>query len=172
MKHLLQYTLIAWVTLICALSFGYDVAYAKPIEGITITQRINTLTQDSKKVIDTSGIKWNPISAGSNAAIGRPLRGNAKVSGIITIANDSYSAVLSATMQKIQAVVNRSLWLLAILCVIYLIYEWVLLLVKFDDEKVQTDALEAIKKVARVIGWIWLSWFIVSVIFYIVSRFA
>jgi threonine/homoserine/homoserine lactone efflux protein len=74
-------------------------------------------------------------------------------------------------MQRIQTFTNWALGLLAVICVIYLVYHGVILLTKFDDDKAQSEAFGSIKTIARVLGGIGVSWIIVKVAFYIVSRF-
>jgi threonine/homoserine/homoserine lactone efflux protein len=44
-------------------------------------------------------------------------------------------------MQKIQNFTNWALGLLALICVIYLVYHGVMMLIKFDDDKAQSEAL-------------------------------
>lgn len=150
---------------------SYSACYAKPIKWLVTTDITSTLTQDSTKIIDTSSIKDNPITAWSNAAVGKSsLKG--KIEWLISIPTTNYNTILGWVLAKIQNFVNRSLGLLALLCVIYLVYNGVMLLIKFDDEKSQSEALNSIKTVAWVIWWIWLTWFIISAAFYIVSKFA
>lgn len=167
----INYVFLVGMMCVYSLIINYDIGHSGFIEWITVTQTTNTLNQDSKKVIDTSSITWNPIIDGTNTVIGKNAGFKWTIDWIIAITTTSYTTSLSEATKKIQNVINRSLGLLALLCVIYLIYEWVVLLFNFDDDKAQSTAFEAIKKVAWVIGWIWLTWFIVSAIFFIVSKF-
>jgi hypothetical protein len=149
----------------------WGVSNAAPIAWLDKGRTTDNLTNNSQKAIDTSNIIWNPIIAGSDVAVGKSnFKG--KIEGIFEINNVSYNAVLSTTMLKVQNFTNRALGFLAIICTIYLVYQGVKLLINFEDEKAQGEALSSIKTVARVLGGVWLTWFIVSAIFYVVSLFA
>lgn len=165
--------LLMYAFVTCFISIGFLwISKAAPLELFNnISSATEKFTQNSQDVLNTSTITGNPIINGTDEVT---WKGGLKWSsewilGIITINTSSYTWVLSQTMQKIQNVVNRTLGLVALICVIYLVYNGVLLLVKFDDEKAQSDALESIKQVAWVIWGIWLTWFIVSTLFYIIA---
>ncbi len=158
-----------WVMLMV---FAHQAVYAWPISGLGDPDITKTLTSDPSKVIDDSSITGNPIIAGSNTVVGKNLWFKGKVEWLFDVVNTSYASVLSATMQKVQNFTNWALGLLALICVIYLVYHGVMMLIKFDDDKAQSEALWSIKTVAWVLGGIWLSWMIVTFAFYIVSKFA
>jgi threonine/homoserine/homoserine lactone efflux protein len=54
-------------------------------------------------------------------------------------------------MQRIQNFTNWALGLLAVICIIYLVYHGVMLLIKFDDDKAQSEAFGSIKTIAWVL---------------------
>lgn len=170
MIHQLKRIIISlWV--VCLLGFlNYTICYAGPIKWLATTDITSTLTTDSTKVIDTSIIKWNPITEWSNTAVGKTnIKG--KIDWLLDVSTTNYATILSTTLARIQSIVDWSLWLLAVICVIYLVYNAIIILFKFDDDKAQSEALNSIKTVAWVIVWIWLTWFIVSAAFYVVSFF-
>ncbi len=156
-----------WVMLMV---FVCNTANAWPISWLGKPDIIKTLTNDPSKVIDDSAIIGNPITAGSNTVVGKNPGFKGKIEWLFDVTNTSYTSVLSTTMQKIQNFTNWALGLLALICVIYLVYHGVMMLIKFDDDKAQSEALWSIKTVAWVLGGIWLSWMIVSFAFYIVSK--
>lgn len=145
------------------------VSFAKPISGVGRKDIVDRLTQDPDKVLDVTTIKGNPISNGSDVLVGKSSFTNGQVEGIYTIETDKYGTVITTTMEKISNVVNVALWFLALIAVIYLIIQWIKMLFNPDDDKVQTQALEAIKTVAWVLVGIWLTWFIITAVFYVIS---
>lgn len=76
----------------------------------------------------------------------------------------------SAIMTRIQSVLNYAISFLATVALIYLIYNWFQLLIGNSDDT-QKKALSKIKTVCWAIGWIWLSRFIISTMFWIIKQF-
>jgi len=148
-----------------------DISLAGPIAGVGRKDVVDRLNQDPDKVIDVSSIKWNPISNGSDVLVGKSDVTIGEVEGIYKIETDSYDKVLTTTMEKITNVVNVALWFLALIALIYLIIQGIRMLLNPDDDKVQTQALEAIKTVAWVLVGIWLTWFIITAVFFVISLF-
>lgn len=71
------------------------------------------------------------------------------------------------TFKYIKNIVNYSLWFLWILALIYLMYHWFIIVTTNEENKHQ-DAMKSIKTASIAIAWIWISWFIVSFIYYVV----
>ena len=158
---------IIWVMLVV---FVPNITNAWPISWLTKPDITKTLTNDPSKVIDDSSINGNPITAGSNTVVGKNSWFKGKVIWLFDVTNTNYTSTLTATMQKIKNFTNWALGLLWVICVIYLVYQWVVLLIKFDDDKAQSEAFWSIKTVDWVLWGIGVSWIIVKLAFYIVSK--
>lgn len=73
-------------------------------------------------------------------------------------------------LKIIQRVINYVLWFLAMISLILIIYNWFVLLLSPKDENTK-KAKEIIVKIIRAIWGIWISWIIISSIFWVIAKF-
>lgn len=74
-----------------------------------------------------------------------------------------------AAFAYIQNILNRALWLIWFVALIILIYYFYSILFSKDDEWVK-NAKKVVGNIAIAIAFIWLSWLIISLIFYVISK--
>ena len=72
-------------------------------------------------------------------------------------------------IKTVQTAINRVLWLLAMITLCLIIYAWFLMLTSWWDSKKYDSWLSIIKNAAIWLAIIWVSWLIVSLIFYIIN---
>lgn len=70
----------------------------------------------------------------------------------------------------VQQLLNYILWLLWFIALVMLIYQFYLIFFDKEEEWIKA-AQKAIKNIFIALVFIWLSWFIITSIFYVLSRF-
>lgn len=116
----------------------------------------------NKDVIDASAIDGNPIREWAKAIADG-------IWGIKTADISTFDDAKNTLLVSIQFWINRFIWFLALIAVIYLIIQWIQLLINPKDDEVKKIRTR-ISTAAWAIWWIWLSWIVVSFIFFIVKR--
>ena len=76
---------------------------------------------------------------------------------------ENYSTTLWYAIRLIQVSINRALWILATVALIYMLYCWFLVLSSWADGKNAQNGKKWIKTAAIALAWIGLAWLIVSV---------
>lgn len=123
-----------------------------------------SITQDLTKVVDTSNID-NPLRDGTYWGIQSPDGQSAL--NVINIGKIlSFSQAQNQTLRLIQNIINYALSFLALITLVYLIFEWYKVVVASTDEGAYKAAVSRVKNAAIAIAGIACSWFIVSFIFY------
>lgn len=117
---------------------------------------------DSSEVVDDSGIN-------------DPLRDWSKkftewVKWIEKSNIENSSQAQNKTLAFVKKIVDYFLWILGLLALIYLLYNFFLMLTAWGNEEKYNKGLQSIKYAIIAIIWIWLSWFFVSLIFYLFSK--
>ena len=129
----------------------------------TIDNTSPSITQDLSKALNSSDLD-NPIRQWSRFAIESP-----DWSSLINVINASeimwFDQAQNQTLQLIHNIINVLLSFTALIVLIYLIYEWYLIVTAGTNEDQYKEALGKLKNAAIAIAWIAVSWFIVSFIF-------
>lgn len=134
-----------------------------------IDQDSRLINQDSTKVIDTSEIE-NPLRDGSYGGIRDPEDSNQGVGALIEEGQiDSFAWGRVQTLQYIKNIINYILWFLWFVALIYLLYHGWLILSSWNDEAQYKKWRWGLKQASIAIWWIWLSWFLVTFIFYVIE---
>lgn len=110
----------------------------------------------------TTGIS-DPLRSGASYVI--QYVSGARYSGQI----DNFEEASEITLTFISSVINRFLGLLALVALIYLLYHAFMVLISYNSEEKISEHRSAIYTAAIVIIGIWLSWVVVSGMFYLVS---
>lgn len=76
------------------------------------------------------------------------------------------------TLQVIKNAVNRALWMLSLVALVYILIQWFIILTAAGDDNKQKKWLAGIKRAWLAIIWIGLSRFIVTFIFWIIRWIA
>ena len=84
----------------------------------------------------------------------------------------NYSTSLWYAIALIQLLVNRILWMLAFIALIYMLYCGFLVLSAWSDDGNAGKGKKWISNAAIALAWIWLSWLIVSVIIWFIRLVA
>lgn len=155
--------LVAWAILLIWNSFWYFYRW-----------NINTIYNNNE---------WQAINTElwQNETIWDPLRQWAY--NIIHASNDEYIVewivkednpiethveAMWDTIQIIRNAVNRALWMLALVALVYILIQWFIILTAAGDDNKQKKWLAGIKRAWLAIIWIGLSRFIVTLIFWII----
>lgn len=116
---------------------------------------------------------WDPIRQWAYQVV-KSDDGNYTIDGIVD--NDSeitkHSTALNRAFWIIKNIINRALWLLSLVALIYLLIHWFMIVTAAWDEAKYKKWLKWITNAAIAIWWIWLSWFIVSFIFRVITNIA
>lgn len=77
----------------------------------------------------------------------------------------------TALLDGIKLAINRVLWLLALIALIVLIYTGVMMLINARDSKKVEEWYGVVRNVAIALVFIWVSWLVVSFIFWAIGVF-
>ena len=116
---------------------------------------------DTKKVVDTSSIN-DPIRDGATKL-------SEWVGGINQGTYTNFDDAKNTLLANIQNITNWILWFLALIALITLVYEWIQMLINAKDSKKVEERMMSVKRVARALWWIGLSWVFISFVFYIIG---
>lgn len=83
--------------------------------------------------------------------------------------NDSYNTSLWKAIKLIQIAINRILWILALVALVYMLYNWFLVLTSWTESKNADKGKKWISTAAIALAWIGLSWLIVSAIIWLIK---
>ena len=82
---------------------------------------------------------------------------------------EDFGTAQNSTLTIVTNIINWLLWILALVSLLYLLYHGFLILTARDDEEQYKTGIQGIKYATIALLWIWLSRFIVSMIFYFIS---
>lgn len=82
---------------------------------------------------------------------------------------NNYETSVSHVIAIVNTAVNRLLWILALVALIYMIYCWLLIL---SWEKNSAKWKKWISTAAIALAWIWLSWLIISAMLWFINNVA
>ena len=86
--------------------------------------------------------------------------------------SDEYSTSLWYVIALIQIAINRLLWMLAFVALVYMLYNWFLVLTSGSDSKTADKWKKWISTAAIALAWIGLSWLIISAILWLINGIA
>ena len=84
----------------------------------------------------------------------------------------NYDTELWYALALIQIVINRALWILAFIALVYMIYNWFLVLSSGSDSKNTDKGKKWIKNAVIAIAWIWISWLVISAMIWFINMIA
>lgn len=154
--------IIIIVGLRTATSYGLNVPdINETILNTNINQAVNTTLVD------------DPIRDGLYNAINDESNNNNIISNIIGNDNQilNFGQAQNKTLALIGSIINYALWLIALVALIYLLYHGFLMVTASGDEERFNKGLQGIKYAAIAIAGVWLSRFLVSIIFYLIDIF-
>jgi len=127
------------------------------------------LTENPQSILDTQGIQ-DPIRDGAYN-ITQP--GDSTAVGLGVYSDDdkisSHQTAQVKTMNIIKSFINYALGMVSLVALVYLLYHGFLILTAAGDETQYKKGLKGLKFAAIAIAGIWLSWLIVSFIFWIIA---
>lgn len=85
---------------------------------------------------------------------------------------NDYKTSFEDTMTLIQTTINRLLWALAVIALVYMLYCWFLIFTSGSDDKNASKGKKWISTAAIAIAWIGLSWLIISAIIWLINNVA
>lgn len=80
-----------------------------------------------------------------------------------------HQTALNSTMSIIKNIINYALGLLSFIALVYLIYHWILMVTAAWDDTQYKKWMKWLRLAAIAITGIWLSWLIVSFIFWLID---
>jgi len=131
------------------------------------------LTTDINEAVNTdvwSATIWDPIRQWAYQVV-RSDDWDYTLAWIVDNDNEitQHSTALNRTLWIINNIINRALGILSLVALIYLIVHWFIMITAAWDETKYKKWLKWIKYAAIAIAWIWLSRFIISLIFRIIE---
>ena len=76
---------------------------------------------------------------------------------------------MNSTMTIVKNIINYALWLLSLIALVYLIYHWFLMVTAAWNDTQYKQLIKWLKLAAIALAWIWLSWLIISFIFWLIN---
>jgi hypothetical protein len=150
---------LIWLCIMLWLNYSFA-------DGLRIGQPVRITYSGSDPVISWNDVENNSISQWSNL-FSNWLR------WIIHIPqSDEYPTSLWYVIALIQIAINRLLWILAFVALIYMIYNWFLVFTSGSDDKNASKGKKWIWTAAIALAWIWLSWLIISIILWFINNIA
>lgn len=128
-------------------------------------------TTDANEAIDTQDIN-SPLREGAyKVIVWDESKSEQKIWGI-TSSDDKitdHQTAKSEVLGIISNFINYALWLLSLVALIYLIYKGIIVLTAAWDDTKYKEWLKWVRYAVIAIAGIWLSWIIVSFIFYVID---
>lgn len=85
---------------------------------------------------------------------------------------ENYNTSLSYVMALIQIAINRTLWMLAVIALVYMLYCGAMVFFSGADDKNASKGKKWIYTAWIALAWIWLSRFIISAIIWFINLIA
>ena len=129
----------------------------------------NKWWEDTQNRQSTWTIDWEDINTNDPIWMWSRSMGE-KSSGILHIPDSTnYNTKLWYALALIQIIVNRALWILAFVALVYMIYNWFLIFSSGSDSKNMDKGKKWIKNAVVAIAWIWISWLIISAMIWFIN---
>ncbi len=130
----------------------------------TIDNTSPSITQDLSKAIDSSNLD-NPLRQWSRLIVESPIDPTNNYINILGDEIQSFTQAQTSTLGLVQNIINILLSFTSLIVLIYLIYEWYMIVTAGTNEDQYKEALKKLKNAAIAIAGIAISWFIVTFIF-------
>ena len=158
-KHLLTWLL--WLWIIFSLNFSYTQWLG--------TGNINIVNPNPEE--DKPSFSWEDISNNTGLIAWAWQTFTDKLNWIIHIPSPSeYETTLWYVMRLIQVAINRLLWILSFIALIYLLYCGFLVFSSWADDKNAQKGKKWITTAAIALAWIGLSWLIISAMIRLITN--
>lgn len=148
-----------WLFLfICIITFWIKLEYAEWLKLLQGNRNVNISVEEwaSTPKIDNKEID-------DNAIWGWTTHMWNKSSWIIHLPQpEEYETKLKYTLALIKIIINWTLWILASVALVYMLYSWFLVLSAWSDDKNVSKWKKWISTAAIAIAWIGISWLIIS----------
>jgi hypothetical protein len=151
--------------------FWSMVLFCVPLLGQSqfVTPNINTtiLNQNLNQTVNTD-LANDPLRDGAFVIIND---GTNSVDNIIGNNQQigTFGNAKNRVINILNTIINYTLGLLAMVALVYLMYHGILILTAAGDEERFNNGLKGIKYAAIALGGIGLSWFVISLIFYLID---
>lgn len=143
-----------------------------PLLGQTqfVTPDINTtiLNQNLDQIVNTD-LATDPLRDGAFVIINDGTNSVDNVIGSNEPQIWTFGNAKNRVINILNTIINYTLWLLAMVALVYLMYHGVLILTAAGDEERFNSWLQGIKYAAIALAGIGLSWFVISLIFYLID---
>lgn len=121
---------------------------------------------DSTPIIDGETIEKDSIEYWSN-------KFSLKAKWILQLPqSQNYDNSLSYIIALVQIIINRLLWMIAVVALVYLLYCWILVFTSGSDDKNASTGKKWIYTAWIALAWVWLSWLIISAIIRFINLMA
>lgn len=147
-----------WLFLfICIIAFWIKCGYTEWLASLGTPRNTNisqdwdsTPNIDNQEISDNAIWKWTTRIWNKSAWI------------IHLPQPEEYETKLNYTLALIKIIINRTLWILATVALVYMLYSWFLVLSSWSDDKNVSKWKKWISTAAIAIVWIGISWLIIS----------
>lgn len=155
--------LLAWFSIIFGINFSSGLRAPSPQYAATTTSNITGIIDGTTVSESWSIIEWShTISDQLNGIVNTPNNNT----------HDNYTTSLWRVITLIQKAINRLLWILAFVALVYMLYNWFLVLTSWSESKNADKGKKWISTAAIAIAWIGLSWLIISAILRLINNIA
>ena len=152
--------LLAWLTVIFGINFSLAINGARSLHP-------NGYNDD-----DTPIVNWTWVEDDSSISQWSSIFSN-KLAGIIHVPqSNEYDTSLWYVLALIQIAINRLLWMLAFVALVYMLYNGFLVFTSGSDDKNASKGKKWISTAAIALAWIGLSWLIISAIIWLINNIA
>ncbi len=118
-------------------------------------------TQDKNDVIDDSNLD-DPLRNGTRSAV-------QQVGWVIDADTSTSEQSQWNVLKYISKWINYFLWLLGLLLIILIIFQWIKIITAAWDDNKQKEAFKNVKNYILALIWIWVSYLIINLIFHFVN---
>ena len=81
----------------------------------------------------------------------------------------NHSTAMNSTMTIVKNLINYALWLLSLIALVYLLYHWFIIVTAAWDDTQYKKWIKWLRLATIALTWIWLSWLLVSFIFWLIN---
>ena len=151
---------LVWILIIFVLNVGYNAEWLSHPGG-----------QERKPEVHTWKFSWEILGENPTAEGWHKL--SELLNWIIHIPQpNEFETKLWYVMKLIQIAVNRLLWILSLVALIYMLYCWFLVFSSWSGDKNAQKGKKWIGTAATALAWIWLSWLIISIMIRFITNIA
>jgi len=123
------------------------------------TQEIYPTNENS--IIDTDWLD-DPLRDGTRSAVNW-------VQWIIDENTETGDSNQNNVLKYVSKWINYFLWLLWLIVTIYIIKEWISIVVAWNNENIQKESMKDIRNYIIALIWIWVSYLIINLVFHFIN---